>query len=77
MTEKEKLYSIVKYIRSLGKLENENHLQFLMWYAYGLNLGVTRWELVELTWFAKAEGPWSPEVSEAYKVMISEEPIEI
>lgn len=77
MTEKEKLYSIVKYISSLGKLEDEQHLQFLMWYAYGLNLGITGLELVTVTWFANPEGPWSPEVSEAYKTLIAEQPIEI
>ena len=75
----EKLKQIVLYLLTKEniKFENEQHFQAFMYYVYGWHLGITGLEIVELTWFAHAEGPWSPEVSEAYKILIVEQPVEI
>ena len=58
-------------------VDRDLHFQAFMYYVYGWHLGITGLEIVELTWFAHAEGPWSPEVSEAYKILIVEQPVEI
>lgn len=61
-----KLYAIVQHMHKIGKYENEQHFHNIMWYAYGFHLAITNEELVELTWYAVADGYWSPEIHEAY-----------